>query len=107
MDEVRSAIVATSAKLPKFRVGALVDVIPALRGRFSLSMESVAAAELMAGSRSKRERHVIAKLLAPFERAGRVLYPQPADFQRAATAISRLREKAGRSRSLAQPCSMG
>jgi predicted nucleic acid-binding protein len=85
-------ILDTSVWVDHLRTGALTEVIPQLRGRFSLSMESVARAELLGGCRSKRERLVVEKLVAPFERAGRILHPDASDFRRAATAISRLRE---------------
>ena len=82
----------TSVWIDHLRAGALTDIIPALRGRFSLSVESVVTAELVGGCRSKHERRVVEKLLVPFERAGRVLHPDRSDFHRAATANSRLRE---------------
>lgn len=82
----------TSVWIDHLRAGALTDVIPALRGRFSVSIESVAMAELLGGCRSKRERRIVANVLSPFERAGRVWHPSTADFHRAATALSRLRE---------------
>lgn len=82
----------TSVWIEHLRKGALTDVIPALRGRYNLSMESVAVAELLGGCRSKRERRTVETLIAPFERAGRVFHPTASDFRRAAAAISRLRE---------------
>jgi predicted nucleic acid-binding protein len=85
----------TSVWVEHLRRDALTPIMPALRGRYSLSIESVAMAELVGGCRSKRERLTVDKLCAPFVRSGRVLHPEPADFRRAALALSRLRE-AGR-----------
>ena len=55
-------------------------------------MDSVAAAELLGGCRSRKERGIIEKLLAPFEGAGRVVSPNHRDFSRAGDAISKLRQ---------------
>lgn len=54
-------------------------------------MDSVVAAELLAGCRTRRERRLVAGLIAPFERAGRIVSPNHRDFSRAAEALSRLR----------------
>lgn len=83
----------SSVWVEHLRHGALVPIIPALRGRFSLWFDAVSAAELRAGCRSKRERDGVQSLLSPFEKAGRVATPEAADYTRAATALSRLREK--------------
>jgi predicted nucleic acid-binding protein len=71
----------------------LEEVIGKLRGRFVLAMDAVVASELRAGCRSKAERNVVGKLLAPYEAAGRLLCPSSGDFERAALALSRLRER--------------
>jgi predicted nucleic acid-binding protein len=85
----------TSVWVDHLRAGALEEIIPAVRGRFSLRFDSVVAAELRAGCRTKRERRIVARVIDPFERSGRLVHPLPADFKRAAGALSRLRE-AGR-----------
>lgn len=82
----------TSVWVEHLRNGALSPVIPLLRGKYSLVMDSVVGAELLAGCRSKRERNVVEKVCAPFERTGRVLHPSAADHRRAANALSRLRQ---------------
>ncbi|MGH7296087.1 MAG: hypothetical protein ACRELB_14185, partial [Polyangiaceae bacterium] len=82
------------------RAGALDGVIPALRGRFSLWMDSVVAGELLAGCRGKPERRVVESLLAPFERANRIATPMHSDYRRAAAALSLLR---ARGKTLANP----
>lgn len=83
----------TSVWVDHLRAGALTEIMPALRGRFSVTIETVAMAELLAGCRNRSERRVVEKLFAPFERAGRVLHPAIADFTRAATALSFLRQE--------------
>jgi len=75
------------------RSGALDVVVPALRGRFWLWFDSVSVAELLAGARSKGERNVVAKLIRPFEKAGRIAHPEPSDFRRAGLALGRLRQR--------------
>ena len=55
-------------------------------------MDSVAAAELLGGCRSRKEKRIIENLLAPFEGAGRVVSPNLRDFSRAGAAISKLRQ---------------
>ncbi len=90
----------SSVWVDHLRGGALDGVIPALRGRFAPWMDSVVAAELLAGARDKRERRAIEHLLAPFERSGRVASPEHADLRRAATALSALR---ARGKTLASP----
>jgi predicted nucleic acid-binding protein len=82
----------TSVWVDHLRTGSLTAIMPSLRGRYALTMDSIVTAELLAGCRSKRERGTVAKLCAPFERAGRVLHPEPGDFRRAAVSLSRLRE---------------
>ena len=83
----------SSVWIEHLRAGALDAVLPALRGRFALWMDSVVAAELLAGCRDRRERRVIEQLLAPFERSGRVAAPSHGDFRRAAAALSALRSR--------------
>jgi predicted nucleic acid-binding protein len=75
------------------RRGSLTDVIGLVRGRFTLSMDVVVAGELRAGCASKRERTIVARLLRPYERSGRLQCPARGDFERASLAISRLRER--------------
>jgi predicted nucleic acid-binding protein len=83
----------TSVWVDHLRRDSLATIIPRIRGKFFLWMDSVVAAELAAGCRNRTERRTIAGLLAAFERAGRMASPEHPDFLRAATAISRLREK--------------
>jgi predicted nucleic acid-binding protein len=83
----------TSVWVEHLRRAALADVIGKLRGRFVLMMDSVVAAELRAGCRSKSERGFVGRLLAPYEAAHRLLCPTAGDFERAALALSRLRER--------------
>lgn len=90
----------TSVWVEHLRRGALTEVIPALRGKLSLWLDAVSAAELRAGCRSKLERSGVDRLLSPFEKAGRLAVPDAGDYVRAATALSRLREGG---RSLKQP----
>lgn len=82
----------TSVWVEHLRRGALTEVIPALRGKFSLWLDAVSAAELRAGCRSKLERSGVDRLVSPFEKAGRLAVPEATDYERAATALSRLRE---------------
>lgn len=82
----------TSVWVEHLRRAALADVVPALRGKFSLWFDAVSAAELRAGCRSKLERSGVDRLLSPFEKADRLAVPEAADYVRAATALSRLRE---------------
>lgn len=82
----------TSVWVEHLRRGALTEVIPALRGKLSLWLDAVSAAELRAGCRSKPERTGVDRLLSPFEKAGRLAVPEAHDYVRAATALSRLRE---------------
>lgn len=86
----------TSIWVEHLRRGALDAIMPSLRGRFILCLDIVAASELMAGCRTKKERRVVARLCEPHERTGRLLCPTLGDFQRAALALSKLRER-GRS----------
>jgi predicted nucleic acid-binding protein len=90
----------SSVWIDHLRRGALDAVIPALRGRFALWMDSVVTAELLAGCRGKQERRTVEQLLAPFERSGRIVAPLHSDFRRAATALSALR---ARGKTLASP----
>src|SRR5262249_38429268 len=82
------------------RQGALADVVPRLRGRFWLWFHSVTVGELFAGARGKKDRAVIAKIIRPFEKAGRIAHPEARDFRRAGLALGRLR---GRGRELSSP----
>lgn len=83
----------TSVWVEHLRKAALDEIIGEIRGRFLLAMDAVAAAELRAGCRSKRERAIVARLLRPYERSGRLLCPIRGDFERASLALSRLRER--------------
>ena len=83
----------TSIWVDHFRRGVLEDVIPRLRGKFVLWFDAITGAELLAGCRSKEERRVVAEVLRPFEKAERLAVPIAADFRRAATALSKLRER--------------
>jgi predicted nucleic acid-binding protein len=83
----------TSVWVEHLRHAVLENVIGKLRGRFVLGMDAVVASELRAGCRSKKERNVVRKLLAPFEAAGRLLCPSAGDFARASLSLSRLRER--------------
>lgn len=85
-------VLDTSVWVEHLRAGALVELMPMLRARFTLRLDSVTRAELIAGCRSKRERRIVERIAAPFERVGRILHPLEGDFARAATALSRLRE---------------
>lgn len=75
------------------RRAVLDDLIGEIRGRFVLAMDATVAAELRAGCRSKRERAVVARLIGPYERSGRLRCPVRSDFARASLALSRLRER--------------
>lgn len=81
----------TSVWIDDLRHGVLRFVMPRVRGRYFLWLDSVAAAELIAGCSTRRERRLISGLIAPFERAGRVVTPSPRDFVRAGEALSKLR----------------
>jgi len=83
----------TSVWVDHLRRGVLTPVIPALRGKFMLWFDAVSAAELRAGCRSKQERQGVARLLSPFEKAGRLALPEAGDYERAADALSRLRQR--------------
>jgi predicted nucleic acid-binding protein len=83
----------SSVWIDHLRRGALVPIFPALRGKFVLWLDAVSAAELGAGCRSKRERGGIARLLSPFEKAGRIATPEAGDYVRDGAALSRLREE--------------
>ena len=91
-------ILDTSVWVSHLRHDALAPVLSKIRDRYLLWFTSVTAAELLAGCRSKTERRVVSPLLKPFEH--RTLTPGHADYVRAATALSRLRESA---RSLSNP----
>lgn len=83
----------TSVWIEHLRRGALTPLFPKLRSRFTLSLDAVVAAELSAGCRSKIERRVVDRLVAPFDKAGRLIVPDRGDYARAAAALSRLREE--------------
>ena len=81
----------TSVWIDDLRHGVLRFIMPQVRGRYFLWLDSVAAAELLAGCGTRKERRLISGLIAPFERAGRVVTPSQRDFVRAAEALSKLR----------------
>ena len=82
----------TSVWVAHVRGGALDTVLPRIRRGFFLGMDAVTASELRAGCRSKRERRSIERIIHPFERAGRLSTPNGSEWERAALALSRLRE---------------
>ncbi len=82
----------TSVWVEHLRHDVLTPIIPALRGKFILGIDAVSAAELRAGCRSRSERQGVDRLLAPFEKAGRMAVPDAGDYVRAGEALSRLRE---------------
>lgn len=81
----------TSVWVDDLRHGVLRFVLPQVRGRCFLWFDSVAAAELVAGCSTRRERRLISAVIAPFERAGRIVTPAQGDFVRAGEALSKLR----------------
>lgn len=83
----------TSIWVEHLRRDVLGALFPSVQRHFILGLDAIVAAELVAGCRSKRERRVVDALRGPFERAGRLLAPERADFIRAAAAISRLRTR--------------
>ena len=74
------------------RHGALRFILPKVRGKYFLWVDSVASAELLAGCSTRRHRRIIEGLLSPFERAGRVVSANHGDYRRAGEALSKLRE---------------
>jgi predicted nucleic acid-binding protein len=83
----------TSVWIEHLRHAVLGELVAPMRGRFQLRLDVVVASELRAGCRTKRERRVVNALCAPHERADRLLCPERGDFERAASALSRLRER--------------
>jgi len=83
----------TSVWIDDLRHGALRFVLPRVRGRYFLWIDSVAAAELLAGCGTRQHRRIVERLLSPFERAGRMITPNQGDFHRAGNALSKLRSK--------------
>ena len=83
----------TSIWVEHLRHGALDEVLPTLCHGWVLHLDAVVAAELVAGCRSKREHRVVDRLCRPFAKAGRLLVPERAEFHRAASALSRLRQR--------------
>lgn len=75
------------------RHAALDPVVDVIRGGFVLCLDAVVAAELVAGCRSKHEHRVVNRICAPHQRSGRLLCPMSSDFERAAIALSKLRER--------------
>lgn len=83
----------TSVWIEEFRRDALRVLIPRIQLRYQIRFDAVVAGELQAGCRSKRDRRALARILSPYERAGRVVVPGFQDFLRAGDALSRLRQK--------------
>jgi predicted nucleic acid-binding protein len=81
----------TSVWIEDLRHGGLRFILPHIRGRYFLWMDSVAAGELLAGCTTRPQRRIVDRLLSPFERAGRLISPAPRDFRRAGEALSKLR----------------
>ena len=98
-------ILDSSVWIDHLRTGVLDGVIPRLRGRFALWLDSVVAAELIAGCRDKHERRTVERIVAPFERSSRVVAPLHPDFGRAADALSRLRAQGKTLASPGERCS--
>ena len=86
-------ILDSSVWIEQLRADALGPVLPRLRERYQLWMSGVVAAEILAGGRSRGERRILAGLLAPFRKAGRILAAHPEDLCSAGRALSRLREQ--------------
>lgn len=82
----------TSVWIELLRRDALEPLLPRVRSKYFIWVDAVAAGELEAGCRSKRERRGLARILSPYERAGRMVTPGYRDFLRAGTALSRLRQ---------------
>ena len=81
----------SSVWIEDLRHGALRFILPRVRGRYFLWIDSIAAAELLAGCGTRRHRRIVERLLSPFERAGRVVTPGHRDYHRAGNALSSLR----------------
>ncbi len=81
----------TSVWIDDLRHGALRFILPRVRGKHFLWVDSIAVAELLAGCGTRRHRRIVERLLSPFERAGRIVTPNPRDFHRAGDALSKLR----------------
>jgi predicted nucleic acid-binding protein len=89
-----------SVWIEHLRNGVLHAVVPVLRGKLVLWMDGVVAAELLAGCRGRQDERAVTRLIAPFERAGRMAVATYPDYERAAAALSRLRS---RGRTLSSP----
>ena len=83
----------SSVWVEHLRAGVLEPLLAPMRGRFVLRLDVVVASELRAGCRNKRERKLVSALISPHERSDRLLCPTRGDFERAALALSRLRER--------------
>ncbi|HLY07816.1 MAG TPA: PIN domain-containing protein [Planctomycetota bacterium] len=81
----------TSVWIDDLRYGALRFVLPRVRGKYFLWVDSISVVELLAGCSTRQRRRVVERLLSPFERAGRVVTPNHRDFHRAGDALSKLR----------------
>lgn len=84
-----NVLLDTSIWVDHLRGTAVVDLFPGIRRSHDLWIDSVAVGELLAGCRSKKERRVVETLAAPLK----LLTPGRADWVRAATTLSRLRER--------------
>jgi predicted nucleic acid-binding protein len=81
----------TSVWVDDLRHGLLRFVLPAVRGKYFLWLDSVVISELIAGCGTRSERRIVSRLITPFERAGRVVVPNQGDFTRAGETLSKLR----------------
>lgn len=79
----------TSVWVDHLRGTILQDLFPRIRRSDDLWIDSVVIGELLAGCRSKKERRMIESLMSPLK----TLTPNRADYVRAGTALSRLRER--------------
>lgn len=81
----------TSVWIDDLRHGVLRFILPQVRGKYFLWLDSVAWAELLAGCSTRRHRRIIEGLISPFERAGRIVSANHRDYRRAGDALSTLR----------------
>ncbi len=83
----------TSVWIDQLRHGAVSSVIARVRGKYLPWMDAVVAGELLAGACRKAQRRAVEKMLAPFEKSGRVVVPVAGDFRRAGLALAGLRRE--------------
>lgn len=77
--------------IDELRRGILRPLLPLVRRRHLLWMDSVAAGEVLAGLSDRKGRRDFRRFLEPFERSGRIVTPVHPGFLRAADALARLR----------------